>query len=79
MSIAKKTFYSKLSVKSQTVLPQEVRQLLHIGPGDRLRYVVDELGVHIDKEPRRASDEEDPFAVFSEWASDLDNRAYDDL
>lgn len=69
--------YSKLSVKSQTVLPREVRQRLRVGPGDRLRYVIDAHGVHLEKAAVR--EEDDPFATFTEWASEADEEAYADL
>lgn len=72
-----KAYYSKVSVKSQTVLPREVRERLKIGPGDRLRYFVDVDGVRIDK--ATSVQEDDPFAAFSEWASEADEDAYADL
>lgn len=67
---------SKVSVKSQTVLPREVRERLGIGPGDRLRYLFDEDGIRIEKETQR---EDDPFIAFTEWASEADDEAYGDL
>lgn len=72
-----KTVYSKMSVKSQTVLPREVRDRLRVGPGDRLRYVIDEQGVRIEK--GTVHDEDDPFATFSEWAGEADEEAYGNL
>ena len=72
-----KAYYSKLSVKSQTVLPREVRERLKISPGDRLRYVVDDQGVRIEKETQ--AQEDDPFATFSEWSSEADEEAFADL
>jgi antitoxin PrlF len=72
-----KAVFSKVSVKSQTVLPREVRERLGVGPGDRLRYVLDGGGVRLEKAFSR--DEEDPFATFSEWSSDADEAAYADL
>jgi len=71
------TVYSKVSVKSQTVLPREVRDRLHVGPGDRLRYVIDDQGVRIEK--GATHEEDDPFATFSEWASQADQEDYADL
>ena len=41
------TAYSKVSVKSQIVLPAEVRARLGVGPGDRLRYVITPDGIRI--------------------------------
>ena len=71
--IAKPTSFSKVSVKSQTVLPREVRAKLRIKPGDTLRYRLTEQGVLIDKAP---ADTDDPFATFSEWTSEADEKAY---
>ena len=72
-----KPLFSKLSVKSQTVLPREVRERLGIGPGDRLRYLFDADGIRIEK--ANAPQEEDPFVAFSEWSSEADEEAYGDL
>ena len=71
-----KAFYSKVSVKSQTVLPREIRERLRISPGDRLRYIVDDKGVRIEKET--SPGEDDPFAAFTEWSSSEDDEAYGD-
>ncbi len=67
------TTFSKLSVKSQTVLPREVRDRLGIKPGDTLRYRLTEQGVLIDKAPAEI---DDPFAAFSEWSGEADEKAY---
>jgi len=72
-----KTVYSKVSVKSQTVLPREVRERLRIGPGDRLRYLLEADGVRIEKEAPQ--EDEDPFTTFTEWAGGADDEAYGDL
>ena len=71
-----RTAYSKVSVKSQTVLPAEVRERLAIGPGDRLRYVITPDGILIDKAPAAG---EDPFVAFREWAGRIDDEDYADL
>lgn len=70
--------YSRVSVKSQTVLPRQVREALDIKPGDTLRYRLTERGILIDKAPA-AGEADDPFATFSEWAGAADDEAYDDL
>ncbi|MFO1116722.1 MAG: AbrB/MazE/SpoVT family DNA-binding domain-containing protein [Beijerinckiaceae bacterium] len=72
-----KAVYSRVSVKSQTVLPREVREKLRVKPGDRLRYLIDEKGIRIEKDLGQAED--DPFATFSEWSSAADDEAYADL
>ena len=64
--------FSKVSVKSQTVLPRDVRENLGIKPGDTLRYRLTKDGVLLDKAPSEA---DDPFATFSEWASAADEKA----
>ena len=70
-------FYSKVSVKSQTVIPIDVRSRLGIKPGDTLRYRVTADGVLIDKAPAAESD--DPFAEFTEWTSQADEKAFADF
>jgi AbrB family looped-hinge helix DNA binding protein len=69
---------SRVSVKSQTVLPRQVREALGIRPGDILRYRFTEDGVLIDKLVR-AVDADDPFATFTEWGGAADDEAYGDL
>ena len=65
--------FSKVSVKSQTVIPREVRERLKLKPGDTLRYRVTEDGILLDK-AIDAGDE--PFAAFSEWTSEADEKPY---
>ncbi len=69
--------FSKVSVKSQTVIPREVRERLNLKAGDTLRYRVTEAGVLLDKAP--ATEADDPFAAFSEWSSEADEKAYGNL
>lgn len=68
--------FSKVSVKSQTVLPRAVREKLGIKPGDTLRYRLTDEGVLVDKMP---AETDDPFAAFSEWWSAADEKAYGKL
>ena len=70
--------YSRVSVKSQTVLPKQVREALGVRPGDTLRYRITDEGVLVDK-ARLASEADDPFTAFSEWAGAADDEAYGDL
>jgi antitoxin PrlF len=65
--------FSKVSVKSQTVLPRAVRTKLGVKAGDTLRYRMTNEGVLIDKAP---ADKDDPFATFTEWSSEADEKAY---
>jgi antitoxin PrlF len=68
---------SKLTSKSQTVVPKPVRERLGLKPGDLLRYVFEGNRVVIERVKSGAED--DPFATFTEWASDADERAYKSL
>lgn len=70
--------YSRVSVRSQTVLPKQVREALGVMPGDVLRYRMTDHGIVIDK-ARPAVDPDDPFAAFAEWNGTADSAAYDDL
>jgi bifunctional DNA-binding transcriptional regulator/antitoxin component of YhaV-PrlF toxin-antitoxin module len=72
-----KIYHSKLSAKYRTVLPRSVRTRLRISPGDRLRYVVDDCGVRIEK--AAGAPEDDLFAAFSEWSSEVDEDAFGEL
>jgi antitoxin PrlF len=69
--------FSKISVKNQTVVPPEMRKRLDLKPGDTLRYRVTDHGVMLDKAP--ANEAHDPFADFSEWSSETDEKAYGGL
>jgi AbrB family looped-hinge helix DNA binding protein len=69
--------FSKVSVKSQTVLPREVRARLGIRPGDTLRYRPTDNGFLLDKAP--AAETDDPFSAFAEWSGAADEKAYDKL
>lgn len=71
-----KRITSKVTSKSQTVIPSVIRQKLGIGPGDTLRYVETADGIMIEK---ARTIEDDPFATFSEWATEADDKAYADL
>ena len=69
--------FSKITSKSQTVIPREVREKLGLKPGDSLAYVLTDKGFVIKK--GKTGVEDDPFAVFSEWSSAEDDEAYADL
>ena len=59
-------------VEDGRVLPRAVQKRLKLRHGDRVRYRATEAGVLIEK----AAAEDDPFAAFSEWASEADEKAY---
>jgi antitoxin PrlF len=68
---------SKLTSKAQTTIPQPVRTALHLKEGDSIAYHIEGDRVVIARASIDAA--EDPFATFSEWASDADQRAYGKL
>jgi len=68
---------SRLTSKAQTVIPKAVREKLGLKPGDLLRYVVEKDRIVIEKVKTQAED--DPFATFTEWSSEADERAYKSL
>lgn len=72
---------AKISSKSQTVVPRQVRELLGVGPGDTLIYRLTDAGVILEKAADPVEDEDwgDPFACFTEWASPEDDEAFKDL
>lgn len=68
---------AKLSSKSQLVLPKSVREKLRLKTGDRVRFIDSPTGMIIER--LQENEAEDPFASFSEWASEADDRAYGNL
>lgn len=74
--MSKRPIISKMTSKSQTVIPAAIREKLGIGPGDLLRYIETAEGIVIEK---ARTIEDDPFATFSEWSSEADEKAYADL
>jgi antitoxin PrlF len=71
---------SRLTRKAQTTVPKKVRDALKVGPGDLLGYEIRENRVTLtkveglDRPYLRALQE-----TLSEWNSDDDAAAYDDL
>ncbi|MCX7305947.1 MAG: type II toxin-antitoxin system PrlF family antitoxin [Hyphomicrobiales bacterium] len=47
---------SKITAKGQTTIPVEVRDALNLKPGDQIRYVIDESGVHLMRKNRHISE-----------------------
>jgi antitoxin PrlF len=71
------SFFSKVSVNGRTEIPREVRERLQLKPGDTLRYRLTGASAFLDK--AQASDAADPFAAFSEWSGEADEKAYGKL
>jgi antitoxin PrlF len=70
------TAYSKITTKAQTVIPREVRSRLGLKAGDRVRYRMTQKGVLLEKADPEG---DDPFATFTEWSNEADERAYKSL
>jgi len=51
-----------------------VREHLKLKPGDTLRYRLTDDGILLDRVTG-----DDPFAAFSEWTSEADEKAYGGL
>lgn len=66
--------FSKVTSKSQTVIPKAVREKLGLKPGDLLRYRFEGDRIVLERVATEAED--DPFAVFNEWAGEADEKAY---
>lgn len=69
--------YSKLSVKSQTVVPRSVRDRLRLSPGDRVRFVMD--GGKVTLERDTIVEDGDPFVSFTEWSTPEDEEDFANL
>jgi antitoxin PrlF len=68
---------SRISSKSQTTVPQAVRNALGLREGDELAYDIRDGRVTLTK--ARPVVQDDPFATFHEWDSEADRKAYADL
>lgn len=64
---------ARLGVKSQVVLPKAVRDALGLKPGDAFAFVIHDHEVKVIRAPAEG---DDPFASFTEWASDADRKGY---
>jgi antitoxin PrlF len=68
---------SRLSTKSQTVIPKPVRDRLGVRPGDVVEFEIRDDEVLIRRAP--PTERVDPFAVFHEWSREADEEAFADL
>ena len=60
--------------RRKTMMPRKVRERLRVKPGDTLRYRLTENSVVPDK--TGTGELTDPFATFSEWSNEADEKAY---
>ena len=68
---------SKITSKSQTTIPQPVRLALGLKAGDELAYEIDGDRVIVTKAGLESG--EDPFALFTEWADEIDTKDFADF
>ena len=68
----------RITAKSQTTVPLAVRRALGIGPGDKVAWDIGNGRVVLTRVWDTAEGTEDPFALFTEWADELDS-VFDDL
>ena len=64
----------KLSGRGRTTIPLAVRRAVRLAPGDEIAYWIEGDRIVLTKAGAGLAD--DPFAVFGEWASEADRRAY---
>ena len=69
-----KVYHSTLSARRRTVLPRAMCERSKISPGDRLRYLVDDGGVRIER--AAGAIEDGTFSAFSEWSTEADEEAF---
>lgn len=75
------TVIAKITAKGQTTIPRDVRDALHIGPGDLIAWEIAADGTAavrrvqpLDVEYLRALE-----ATMGEWSGPADEEAYGDL
>jgi antitoxin PrlF len=72
--------FSKLTAKSQTTVPKEVREALRVKPGDMLVYRIAKGRVTLARAEKMDRAYLNALeSTLSEWASPEDAAAYDDL
>ncbi len=73
----------KITAKAQTTIPKAVRRALGLGPGDEIKYEIEDDRViltRVDSEDDAGSDMfVNNFSTFTEWASEADCEAFDNL
>jgi antitoxin PrlF len=70
---------SRITAKSQTTVPQAVRRALGVGPGDDIGWEIDGNKVTLCVISMSSDPFANPFAMFTEWADDIDTEAFKDF
>lgn len=70
-----------MTSKYQATIPRQVRDVLHLGAGDRIEFMLERGGaVRLRKAPPLSGDLQALDAMLAaEWGSDDDDGAYADL
>jgi antitoxin PrlF len=71
--------HSRITSKAQTTIPRAVREALGLGAGDTLAYEIKDGMVILRRAEALQDPFENPFALFTEWADDLDCEAFANL
>jgi antitoxin PrlF len=80
MAIAKNKLTSKVTQKYQATIPQTVREKLAIEKGDRVIFEIEDEKVVLKKLSSLDWEYlESVSATLSEWSSEADEEAYNDL
>lgn len=67
---------ARLGPKAEVVIPKPVCDALGIRPGDEFAFVVEGDQVRVVS---ASSQTDDPFAGFTEWASEADSKGFSDF
>lgn len=71
--------HSRITAKAQTTIPRAVRAALGVETGDALSYEIDGDRVILRRVASAVDPFDNPFALFTEWASEADCKAFDNL
>lgn len=67
----------RITAKAQTTIPRAVRLALGLEPGDDVVWDIDGDQVVMTRARSAADPFVNNFAIFTEWASDADCKAFD--
>ena len=72
---------AKITAKGQTTVPRDIREAMHVGPGDLIAWEVDADGTAIVRrvQPMDLEYLQAIQGTLSEWAGEADEEAYREL